>query len=415
MQVQTKTTDQVSVIGQDTMYRVLFALGFCHMLNDSIQAVIPAIFPILQQSMNLTFFQLGLIGFTLNMTASVLQPVVGLYTDKKPSPYLLPLGMLCTLLGMLGLAFAPNLISVLLSVLLVGFGSAVFHPEGSRVANMAAGSRRGLAQSIYQVGGNSGQSLAPIMTALIFVPLGQFGAIWFTVVAAIAMVILLYVASWSKSRLTLANNLVTQGKKKEQSPVKKMSAERKKRVVYALILLVFLVFARSWYHAGITNFYPFYIIDQYGLTVSEAQIYIFLFLAAGALGTFLGGPLADRFGKKTIICFSMLGPAPLALLLPHVSQFWVYPIVLINGFILLSSFSVAVIYAQDVLPGRIGMVSGLIIGLAFGMGAIGSVALGGLVDLFGLKTIMVGCGCLPLLGILSFLLPSDQKLKELEA
>lgn len=408
--MQAETTQKINIYPQDTMYRVLIAIGFCHLLNDTVQAVIPAIFPILRDSMNLTFFQIGLIGFTLNMTASVMQPVVGFYTDKKPSPYLLPLGMTCTFFGMLGLAFAPNLIFVLASVMLVGIGSAVFHPEGSRVANMAAGSRRGLAQSIYQVGGNSGQSLAPVLTALIFVPLGQFGAIWFTLLAALAMLILFYVSSWYKERLAETQMARTQAMQIKHE----MSKERKRKIYLAMLMLVFLVFGRSWYHAGVTNYYPFYIIEQYGLTISQAQVYIFLFLSAGALGTFFGGPLADKFGKRNMIIVSLLGTAPFALLLPHVGQLWAYVIIFINGFIILSSFSVSVIYAQDLMPGRIGMVSGLIIGLAFGMGAIGSVALGGLADQFGLTAIMLGCGFLPLVGVLSFFLPSDEKLKEWE-
>jgi FSR family fosmidomycin resistance protein-like MFS transporter len=356
--------------------------------------------------MNLSFLQLGFIGFALNMTASVMQPVVGWYTDKKPSPYLLPLGMLFTFLGMLGLALSSHYGLVLLSVVLVGVGSAVFHPEGSRVVYMAAGQRRGLAQSIFQVGGNGGQSLAPIMTALIFVPLGQFGAIWFTIPAAVAFLVLLYTASWSLNRLKMFQPI------KKRNDTAEINTKRKKQVIFGMTLLVFLVFARSWYHAGITNYYPFYLIQDYGLTIKSAQIYIFLFLAAGALGTFCGGPLADRFGKRNIIMLSMLCSAPLALILPHVSLFWAYPIFLINGFIILSSFSVTVVYAQELVPGKIGTVTGLIIGLAFGMGAIGSVALGGLVDVFGLKTIMVLTGFLPLIGLLTILLPSDKKLIE---
>jgi FSR family fosmidomycin resistance protein-like MFS transporter len=391
---------------QTTMYRILFAISFVHLLNDTVQAVIPAIFPILAQSMNLSFLQIGFIGFALNMTASVMQPVVGWYTDKRPSPYLLPLGMVFTFLGMLGLALSNHYGLVLLSVALVGIGSAVFHPEGSRVVYIAAGQRRGLAQSIFQVGGNGGQSLGPIMALLIFVPLGQFGAIWFTILAGLAFLVLLYIALWSINRLKMVQPVKKRNEKGE------ISTKRKKQVIFGMTLLLFLVFARSWYHAGITNYYPFYLIQDYGLTYKDAQIFIFLFLAAGALGTFCGGPLADRFGKRNIIMLSMLCSAPLALLLPHASLFWAYPIFLINGFIILSSFSVTVVYAQELVPGKIGTVTGLIIGLAFGMGAIGSVALGGLVDVFGLKTIMVLTGLLPLIGLLTMLLPSDQKLME---
>ncbi|MBO8170898.1 MAG: MFS transporter [Bacillaceae bacterium] len=392
-----------------TVFPILFMISFVHLLNDSVQAVIPAIFPILAESMQLSYFQLGWITFALNMTASIMQPVVGLYTDKKPSPYLLPLGMGSTMLGMLGLAFAPNYYFLLLSVILVGLGSAVFHPEGARVVYMAAGTRRGLAQSIFQVGGNGGQSLAPIMTALIFVPLGQFGAVWFTLVAAVAIVVLFYVASWSATRLREMPVPVRKGNTGKSEEARSAN----KTMITGMILLIFLVFARSWYHAGITNYYPFYLINEYGLRVEEAQIYIFLFLAAGAVGTFLGGPLSDRFGKRNILLFSMLGSAPLALIMPHVSLFWAYPVFLINGFIILSSFSVTVVYAQELMPGKIGMVSGLIIGLAFGMGALGAVALGGLADLIGIRQVMILCSFLPFIGLFTFFLPSDQKLKQL--
>ncbi|GAB7388036.1 MFS transporter [Bacillaceae bacterium] len=402
--VPSKTVQQQQ---QRTIYRILFAIGFVHMLNDAIQAVIPAIFPILQRSMNLTYLELGLIGFALNMTSSVMQPVVGYYTDKRPSPLLPSLGMGCTFLGMLGLALAPDYTYVLLSVILVGLGSAVFHPEGSRIAYLAAGSRRGLAQSIYQVGGNTGSSLAPLMTALIFVPLGQFGAIWFTVVAAAAILILVYVGTWYAQRL-VAFSRQNRVRHQRLQPFQ----DRKKELVFAVFILVLLVFARSWYGAAISNFYAFYLMDEYGITIKEAQVYLFLFLLAGVFGTFCGGPLADRFGKRNIIAFSMLGSAPLALLLPYISAVLAYPLLALLGFILFSSFSVTVVYAQDMFPGKIGTVSGLIVGFAFGMGAVGSVGLGALIDWLGLKTVMIAGGFLPLFGLLTVLLPSDRKLRE---
>lgn len=406
MQAQIQHSKNV-IMSQPTMYRILFAVSLVHLLNDSIQAVIPAIFPILKDSMGLSYLQVGFIAFTLNITASVIQPVIGLYTDAKPLPYLLPIGMASTFLGMLGLAFSPSFIFIIISVIFVGLGSAVFHPEASRVAYLAAGPRRGLAQSIFQVGGNSGQSLAPIMTALIFVPLGQFGAIWFTLVAALAFTVQLRIASWYTNYL---HNPVLRTKPNQGK--RQLSSVRKKQISMAMFLLILFVFIRSWYHSGITNFYPFYLIEIYGLQLKSAQIYIFLFLAAGAVGTFVGGPLADRFGKRNVMLFSMIGSAPLALLLPHVNLFWAFIICAFNGFIILSSFSVMVVYAQELLPGKIGTVSGLIIGLAFGMGAIGSAALGGLADLQGLHFVMQFCGWLPLVGLLGFFLPSDDKLRE---
>ncbi|ASN04350.1 MFS transporter [Virgibacillus necropolis] len=389
-----------------TVYPILFIIGLCHLLNDSLQAVIPAMFPILEKSFGLTFTQLGLITFTLNMVSSVMQPLIGIYTDKRPMPYALPLGLTSSMFGMLGLALAPNFLTILISVLFIGLGSAIFHPEGSRVAYLAAGTRRGLAQSIYQVGGNSGQALAPLITALVLVPLGQFGAIWFTLIAALAVFFLIHISKWYAAQMkAFSNNNIRHTARK---PDKKMSRSIKN----ALIVLVFLVFARSWYAAAISNFYAFYAIENYGLTIAKSQIYVFTFLFMGAVGTFFGGPLADRFGKKNVILISLLAPAPLALVLPHIGP--VSSIILLAsiGFLLMSSFSVSVVYAQELVPGKIGTMSGLIVGLAFGMGAIGSVALGSLIDLFGLTTTMIAISLLPLLGILTYLLPSDEKVRQ---
>ncbi|KZZ84439.1 MFS transporter [Bacillus sp. SJS] len=390
-----------------TVYPILFAIGFVHLLNDTMQSVVPAVFPILERSMNLSYGQLGWIGFALSMTSSIMQPVVGWLTDKKSAPYVLPFGMGLSMIGMLGLAFAPSFGFVLLSVIFIGLGSAAFHPEGSRVAYMAAGGKRGLAQSIYQVGGNFGQSLAPLMTILIFIPLGQFGSIWFTLVAALAVFVLLFVSKWYSNQLIRFPKTV-------KAKVKTTTRKRTKQVGFAITLLVFLVFARSWYSAGISNYFQFYLIEDYGISIKEAQYFIFLFLASGVIGTFLGGPLADRFGKRNVILFSMVGSAPFALILPHVSLIWVYPLFFIIGVIILSSFSVTVVYAQELIPGKIGTVSGLIVGLAFGMGAIGSAFLGMLADVWGLYATMILCSVLPVIGILTVLLPTDQKLREWE-
>ncbi|TRM11733.1 MFS transporter [Lentibacillus cibarius] len=389
-----------------TVYTILVILGICHMLNDTLQAVIPAMFPILEESLGLTFTQLGLITFTLNMVASVMQPVVGLYTDKRPMPFALPLGLASSMFGILGLAFAPNFWMILISVLFIGLGSAIFHPEGSRVAYLAAGPRRGTAQSIYQVGGNTGQALAPVITAFVLVPLGQFGVIWFTAVAGLAVIFLIYIARWYAS-MTPA---VAKKEKPEQS--EKVNKNVSRAIRHALVVLVFIIFARTWYAKAISNFYAFYAIENYGLSIAESQYYIFTFLLMGAIGTFLGGPLADRFGKKNVILFSLLAASPLALLLPHVGATGAIILLGLLGLIVMSSFSVTVVYAQELVPGNIGAMSGLTVGLAFGMGAIGSVALGSLIDFIGLTPTMVVISLLPLLGMVTFLLPSDKKVSE---
>lgn len=402
----TTKSKQKSLIGKaenQTVYSILFLIGIAHLLNDSLQAVIPAMFPILEKSLGLSFTQLGLIAFTLNMVASVMQPVIGMYTDKHPLPYALPIGLTSSMFGMLGLAFAPNFTMILISVFFIGIGSATFHPEGSRVAYLAAGPRRGLAQSIFQVGGNTGQALAPIITALVLVPLGQFGAIWFTFVAALAVVFLMYIAKW------YTRQIISYTKNHSKKNVIRKQLAPKKAIRNALIILIFIVFARSWYQSAISNFYAFYAIDLYGLTIAKSQIYIFTFLFMGAVGTFFGGPLADRFGKRNVILFSLLASAPLTILLPFVNNILAIVILSLIGLFLMSSFSVTVVYAQELIPGKIGTMSGLIVGLAFGMGAIGSVALGSLIDWVGLSLTMIFVSFLPLLGLLTYLLPTDEK------
>ncbi|MDF0726285.1 MFS transporter [Cytobacillus sp. S13-E01] len=409
MLATSKIANKGTPTEQKTTYNILFIIGLCHLLNDSIQAVVPAMFPILQKSIGLTFTQIGLIGFSLNIISSVMQPAVGWYTDKKPMPYALPVALTFTFFGILGLSLAPTFLTIIIAVLFIGLGSAIFHPEGSRVAYMAAGSRRGLAQSIYQVGGNSGSALGPIITAFILVPLGQFGAIWFTVVAAIAVGLLIYIAKW------YSNTLESISLKPKILKASSQNNGYSRAIKIALLILVFLVFARSWYISSITNFYTFYVIEVYGYSIPQSQIFIFIFLATGAVGTFFGGPFADRFGKQKVILISMLGSAPLALILPFVTPLFAYVIVAIIGFVLMSSFSVTVVYAQELLPGKIGTMSGLIVGLAFGMGAIGSVALGSLADTFGLTNTIIAVGFLPLLGFLTLLLPNDEKVAALNA
>ncbi len=389
-----------------TIYGILFAISSGHFINDTLQSVVPAMFPIIERSLQLSYTQIGWIAFALNMTSSLLQPVFGYYADMKSRPYLLPFGMLSSLIGLIGFALSGHFLWIILSVLFIGFGSAIFHPEGSRVAYMAAGQRRGLAQSIYQVGGNTGQSLAPLITAFIFVPFGQKGALWFTLAAIFGVVILLRVSNWYSRQI----------ESKEVNDVRKKgdmtSSPIHQKIKWAMVLVVFLVFARSWYGAGLSNYYQFYLIEDYGLSIKKAQAYIFAFMFAGVLGTFLGGPLADKFGKRNIIFFSMLGAAPLTLALPYLSLSLVFPVIFCIGFIISSSFSVIVVYAQELLPRKIGMVSGLTVGLAFGMGAVGAVLFGGLADLYSIRFVMILCSFLPLLGMLTFLLPADEAVRK---
>lgn len=387
------------------VYPVMFAIGACHLLNDTLQAVIPAMFPILEEERGLTFTQLGLIAFALNMVASVLQPVVGYISDKKPMPYALPLGMTSSFLGIAGLAFAPEYWMILVSVMFLGFGSAVFHPEGSRVSYMAAGSKRGLSQSIYQVGGNSGQALAPLISAFILVPLGQTGAALFLFVAALGIFILSKISRWYKEQLE--QEKLQKVKKVLLSSLPEMT---RKQIGIALTLLLIIIFARSFYVTNITSFYIFHLMETYGLTIQQGQLYIFLFLGVGAAGTFFGGPLADKIGRKNVIVLSLAVPIPLALILPYMQLYAVLLLLGLIGFFIMLSFSVTVVYAQELVPSKIGTMAGLTVGLAFGMGAIGGVVIGILMDSIGVYETMVVVSFLPLLGLVGLGLPKDRKI-----
>ncbi|MBU9672559.1 MFS transporter [Planococcus sp. CP5-4] len=394
-----------SSLAGNPVYPVMFAIGGVHLLNDSLQAVIPAMFPILEKDLGLSFTQLGLIAFALNMVASVLQPVIGFASDKKPMPYALPLGMVFSFIGIAGLAFAPEYWLILLSVIFLGFGSAVFHPEGSRVSYMAAGSRRGLSQSIYQVGGNSGQALAPLISAFILVPLGQRGAALFLFVAALGIFVLTKISAWYRAQLE--RDKLAKVKKAVLSSLPPLT---KKQVGTALTLLLLIIFARTFYITTITSFYIFHLMDNYGVTIQQGQMFIFLFLGIGAFGTFFGGPLADRIGRKRVIVLSLIVPIPLALVLPYVALPIVAVILSVLGFFLMLSFSVMVVYAQELVPSRIGTMSGLTVGLAFGMGAIGAVAIGVLMDSIGVYETMVIISVLPILGLVGLALPKDRKI-----
>ena len=399
------TTNQTQQPG-NPVYPIMFAIGACHLLNDTLQAVIPAMFPVLAAERGLSFTQLGFIFFALNMVASVLQPVVGYFSDRKPMPYALPFGMTFSLIGMAGLAIAPSYWLILVSVIILGLGSAVFHPEGSRVSFLAAGTKRGLSQSIYQVGGNSGQALAPLISAFVLVPLGQKGAAVFIIVAALGIIILSKISAWYKEQLE--SDKKNNRKKVLLSSIGDLT---KKQIGIALTLLMIIIFARSFYTTHITSFYIFFLMEDYGVTIKTGQLYIFLFMALGAAGTFFGGPWADRIGRKNVILLSLLVPLPLCLLLPHVPLWAVGLLLVAIGFFIMLSFSVTVIYAQELVPSKIGTMAGLTVGLAFGMGAIGAVVIGRLMDSIGIFPTMVIASFLPFIGLVGLALPKDQKIK----
>lgn len=385
------------------VYPIMIAIGIAHLINDTMQSVIPAMFPLLERNLGLTFTQLGLISFVLNIFASVLQPVVGFVSDKKPMPYALPIGMISSFIGIAILAFSTQYWVIIVAVLFLGFGSAVFHPEGSRVSFMAAGSKRGLAQSIYQVGGNSGQALAPLISAFILDVYGQRGAALVLLATTVGIILLGKISQWYKKQLEQER-----ASKKKRILVSSLPPLTKKQVGIAVTLLFIIIFARSFYTTNITNFYVFYLMDHYDVSLRIGQILIFTFMAFGVVGTFFGGSLSDRIGRKNVILLSVVVPLPFCLALPYV-PLWVATIFLIIiGALIMISFSVTVIYAQELVPTKIGTMAGLTTGFAFGMGAIGAIAIGVLMDHKGIDFTMIVVSLLPLLLLVALFLPKDK-------
>jgi FSR family fosmidomycin resistance protein-like MFS transporter len=386
---------------QNTVLAILFALSFSHLLNDTLQSLIPAIYPLLQQSFSLTFTQIGLITLTNQLTASLLQPLVGFYTDRYPKPFSLAIGMGFTLTGLLLLSFASAFGMVLISVAFVGVGSSVFHPEASRVARLASGGRHGFAQSLFQVGGNAGTSFGPLLAAWIILPRGHQSLLWFTLVALTGIVVLAYVGHWYRGNLRRPKATAT-------ASVKRGSFAQK-HVVGALAILVVLVFSKYFYLTSMTSYYTFYLIHTFGVTKETSEYFLFIFLFSVAAGTIIGGPIGDRFGRKRVIWASILGVAPFTLLLPYANLWQAAILTVFIGVILASAFSAIVVYAQELVPGNVGMIAGLFFGLAFGMGGIGSAVLGNLADVTDITFVFHVCAFLPLLGVLTWFLPDVEK------
>ncbi len=383
-----------------TTYPVIAAISFSHLLNDMMQSVLLAIYPMLKLGLNLSFAQIGLVTLTYQLTGSLLQPLIGLYTDRRPMPYSLPVGMGFTLVGLLCLSQAGTYNAVLLSAMLIGMGSSVFHPESSRVARMAAGNQPGLAQSLFQIGGNLGSALGPLLAALIIVRQGQGSAAWFSLFALVGVVVLSFVGRWSSHH---GANF------RKRMKVQARNGLGRRQIACSLGILGLLMFSKFFYMASLSSYYTFYLIEKFGVPLEKAQFFLFVFLFAVAAGTVLGGPVGDRIGRKRVIWFSILGVAPFTLLLPHVDLFWTVLLSVVIGLILASAFSAILVYAQELVPGKVGTISGLFFGLAFGMGGIGAALLGRLADSTGIETVYQVCAFLPLLGLLTAFLPTMKR------
>ena len=388
---------------ETTTFAILVSLSVCHLLNDMNQSLVPALYPILKDSYRLDFGQIGLIALASQLTASMLQPVVGMVTDRRPQPYSLPIAMGCSLIGLLLLAVADNYPTILLAAALVGVGSSVFHPESSRVARMASGGRHGFAQSLFQVGGSTGSAIGPLLAAFIVVPRGQGSVAWFSAAALLAILLLSNVSLWYSRHLT-------------PRPIRGASARSsayavlsRKKVLFAIAILVALLFSKNVYTSSLSSYYTFYLIHKFGLSVQDAQIHLFVFLGAVAAGTFAGGPIGDRFGRKPVIWFSIVGAFPFALALPYAGLLWTGILSVAIGLILASAFSAILVYAQDLLPGRVGTVAGMFFGFSFGLGGLGAAALGQIADWTSIETVYRLCSFLPLIGLLTAFLPDIER------
>lgn len=393
---------------EGTVYSILVICGISHFLNDMIQSIIPSIYPILKDKFDFSFAQIGLITLVFQMTSSILQPFTGLYADKHPRPYALSIGMCFTLTGLLVLAFAEYYWAILIAVSVVGFGSSVFHPTASRVTQLASGGKKSLAQSIFQVGGNGGSALGPLLAALIVLPYGQHSISWFAIAAMLAALIMVRLGAWYKAKLQYVVN----------HPQKTVGLNNNisKRAKYgALAILILLVFSKYFYTSCITSYFTFFLIDKFGVSVKASQLFLFVFLAAFAIGTVAGGMLGDKFGRKYVIWFSILGAAPFALAMPYVNLTWTIICCFLSGLIIASAFSSIVVYATDLMPDKVGMIAGIFFGLMFGLGGLGSAFFGWLADKTSIEYIFQVSSLLPLLGIIAGFLPNTQKTKNIVA
>ena len=392
------TTMKPAAAATGTVFGVIVAISFCHLLNDMMQSLLPAIYPGLKDGLGLSFGQIGLVTFTYQVTASILQPLVGLYADKRPTPMALPGGTLFSLFGLAVLSVAHSYGLVLLGAGLLGIGSSVFHPESSRVARMAAGGRHGLAQSLFQVGGNAGQALGPLAAALVVVRWGQSSLAFFALLALLSGAVLWNVAIWYRHHGLV--RLSAGGKAAQAIALPSGHARR------GILILLALIFSKYVYLGSLTSYFTFYLIHRFGVSVQAAQFHLFVFLAAVAAGTVAGGPLGDRFGRKYVIWFSILGALPFTLALPHVGLFWTGPLTVVIGLILASAFPAIVVFAQELVPGKVGMISGLFFGFSFGMGGLGAAVLGWFADRYGIDTVYAICAFLPAIGLLTAFLPN---------
>ena len=389
------------VIISKTVFSVLFAISFAHLLNDLIQAIIPSVYPILKENYNLSFTQIGLITFAFQFSASILQPFVGYYTDKHPKPFSQIYGMLFSLCGIVALSYANSFGWIVVSVCLIGTGSAIFHPESARISNLASGGKRGLAQSIFQVGGNFGTALGPLLVALIVVPNSQKYILWFVIAAVIALGIISKIAYWYRDHLI---------RKTHKSTIFfEFHNLSKSRVKWSIVILLVVIFSKFFYSASLSTYYTFFLIDKFGLSIQQAQYHMFIYLIAYAAGTIMGGPLGDKFGRKYIIWFSVFGATPFALLLPYMNLFWTDVLMITIGIIISSAFPAIIVYAQELIPKKLGMISGLFYGFAFGMGALGSALLGILADHTSIQYVYHICSLLPIIGVICYWLPNLKK------